>query len=192
MADETARIFPDGKTRCAWVPEGDPTYIAYHDQEWGAPVHEDAKLYEMFVLELFQAGLSWSLLLHKRENFRQAFADFDIDAVCAMTDDNVERLMQDAGIVRNRKKIEATVSNSRIFRTIQREFGSFDAYIWGFTDGETIRENPGTTKSILSDTVSRDLKRRGVKFAGSVTIFSYLQAVGIINSHAEECFCNKQ
>lgn len=176
------------KRRCGWVPEGDELYVRYHDEEWGRPEHDDGRLYEMFLLELFQAGLSWRLLLHKRENFRKAYDGFDVDKVAAYGESDVARLMSDAGLVRNRAKIEASISNSKIFKDLQKEFGSFDAYIWHFTGGKTLREEPSVTRDELSDRVSADMKRRGCKFAGTTSIFSFLQAVGIINSHEASCF----
>jgi DNA-3-methyladenine glycosylase I len=176
------------KKRCRWVPEGDELYVRYHDEEWGRPEHDDGRLYEMFLLEMFQAGLSWRLLLHKRENFRKAYDGFDVDKVAAYGEADVERLMADAGIVRNRAKIEASISNSRIFKEIQKEFGSFDSYIWHFTGGKTIREDLSVTRDGLSDEVSSDLKKRGCRFAGTTSIFSFLQSVGIINSHDPDCF----
>lgn len=178
----------DGRKRCGYVNLKNPRYVEYHDREWCTPCHDDAKLYEMFVLELFQAGLSWEILLNKRENFRAAYSGFDVDVVAGYGEQDVEHLMSDPGIVRNRAKIVASIGNSRVFQDISREFGSFDAYIWGFTGGKTIYEDPPVTKDALSDSVSKDLKKRGVKFAGSVTIFSYLQAIGVINSHEKDCF----
>lgn len=180
------------KKRCRFVPEGDDLYIKYHDEEWGRPEHDDGKLYEMFLLEMFQAGLSWRLLLCKRENFRKAYDGFDVSKVAAYGDADIARLMSDAGIVRNRAKIEASISNSRVFKEIQSEFGSFDAYIWHFTEGRTIREDLTVTTDELSDRVSADLKKRGCKFVGSTSIFSFLQSIGIINSHDPDCFVNRE
>lgn len=180
----------DGLVRCPGIPAGDELYLRYHDEEWCQPKHDDRDLYELFVIELFQAGLSWRTLLHKRENFRRAYDGFDVDKVAAYGDAEVERLMNDPGIIRHRGKILASIGNSRVFRDIQDEFGSFDAYVWGFTDGKVLYEPGGAvTKNQVSDALSRDLKRRGVRFAGSVTMYSYLQAVGVIYSHAPECFC---
>lgn len=176
------------KKRCRWVPEDDPVYLKYHDEEWGRPLHDDGKLYEMLLLEFFQAGLSWRLLLSKRENFRKAFDGFDPAKVAAYGEEKVASLMSDTGIVRNKAKILAAISNSKLFLDLQKEFGSFDAYIWHFTKGKTIREDITVTLDALSDEVSNDLKKRGLRFAGTVTVFSYLQAIGIINSHDPGCF----
>ncbi|MCD8084733.1 MAG: DNA-3-methyladenine glycosylase I [Clostridiales bacterium] len=174
--------------RCSYVNLKNPRYIRYHDEEWGVPEHSDQKLYELFILESFQAGLSWECILNKRENFRAAFDGFDIDKVCAYDEAKQAELMNNPGIVRNRRKIMAAVNNSIIFKTIQQEVGSFDAYIWGFTNGETIVEDYHIrTTSPLSDAVSQDLKKRGMKFVGSTILYSYLQAIGILNAHGEEC-----
>lgn len=183
-------LYPDPRPRCQYAFLGDPLYLQYHDEEWGRPVHDDAKLYEMFVLELFQAGLSWRTLLHKRENFRRAYDGFDLEKVCAYGEEDVERLMSDAGIIRSRSKIEASIQNSRIFRAIVQEYGSFDAYLWSYTDGKVLQIPGDVTRNEISDAMSDDLKRRGMKFCGSVTIYSYLQAVGVINSHEPGCFLN--
>ncbi|MGI6721884.1 MAG: DNA-3-methyladenine glycosylase I [Anaerovoracaceae bacterium] len=179
----------DGKVRCPYVDLNDPLYVRYHDEEWCRESHDEHYLYEMFVLELFQAGLSWKLLLHKRENFRRAYDGFDVKKVAAYDEQKVQELLHDKGIIRSEAKIRASISNSRIFMDIEKECGSFDEYIWGFSGGRQVHDEPGLTKSELSDAVSADLKRRGVKFAGSVTIYSYLQAIGVIDSHSRECFC---
>ena len=181
----------DGKTRCAWANPRNPAYLAYHDREWGVPCHDDGHLFEMLVLECFQAGLSWECILNKREAFRRAFAGFDLDAVAAFGPADVERLMADAGIVRNRRKIEAAIGNARTFRAIQREFGSFDAYLWGWTGGEVVRE-AGLASSPLSDAVSADLRRRGMRFVGTTVTYAYLQSVGVIWSHDEDCFLHEE
>ena len=179
--------WPDGKVRCSWANPSNGVYLRYHDSEWGVPVHDDRKLYEMLVLECFQAGLSWECILNKREAFRSAFSDFDPEKVSAYTEGDVDRLMSDSGIVRNRQKIRAAVGNSKAFLKIRDEFGSFSDYIWHFTDGEVLYENDRTS-SPLSDRISDDLKKRGMRFVGSVTVYSYLQAVGIIYSHEPGCF----
>ena len=179
--------WPDGRNRCSWANPNNPVYLRYHDSEWGVPVRDDRKLYEMLVLECFQAGLSWECILNKREAFRSAFSGFDPEAVSRYTEDDVERLASDPGIVRNRQKIRAAIGNSRVFLDIQREHGSFSDYIWHFTDGEVLYENDRTS-SPLSDRISDDLKRRGMRFVGSVTVYSYLQAVGIISAHERGCF----
>ena len=177
-------------TRCAWANPKNARYLRYHDEEWGVPCHDDRKLYEMLLLESFQAGLSWEIILNKREAFRSAFDGFDLDAVCSYDEAKLDALMQDPGIVRNRRKLDAAVSNSRIFRRMQQEFGSFDAFLWSFTEGKTLVEtDPAVTTNALSDRVSAELKRRGMKFVGSTIIFSYLQAVGVIFSHSPDCFC---
>lgn len=178
------------KVRCSWANPRNPLYIRYHDEEWGVPVHDDQRLFEMLILESFQAGLSWECILNKREAFRRAFDGFDLEKVCAYGEEKLAALGQDPGIVRNRLKIRAAVNNARIFRTIQREWGSFDRYLWHWTEGKTILEM-GKVSSELSDAVSEDLKRRGMKFVGTVIIYSYLQAVGVINSHEETCFCRQ-
>lgn len=174
--------------RCSYVNMKNPLYISYHDTEWGVPEHSDRKLYEFLVLEFFQAGLSWECILNKRENFRIAFDGFDIDKICTYDETKCTELMSNPGIIRNRRKIIAAINNSKIFKEIQREFGSFDAYIWSFTDGETIVEDYHLrTVSPLSDIISKDLKKRGMTFVGSTTIYSYLQAIGILNAHGLEC-----
>lgn len=174
--------------RCSWVNLKNPGSIRYHDEEWGVPVHNDRKLFELLILEMFQAGLSWECILKKREAFRQAFDNFEPEKICEYGEKKLEALRQDAGIVRNKLKIRAAVSNAEVFRTIQQEWGSFDRYLWHWTQGKTIFET-GKVSSELSDAISKDLKRRGMKFAGTVILYSYLQAVGVINSHEETCFC---
>ncbi|MCC8098647.1 MAG: DNA-3-methyladenine glycosylase I [Clostridiales bacterium] len=174
--------------RCSYVNLNNPRYIHYHDEEWGVPEHSDQKLYEFLLLEVFQAGLSWECILNKRENFRAAFDGFDISKVCAYNEAKCAELISNPGIIRNKRKIAAAVNNSIIFKEIQQEFGSFDAYIWGFTNGETIVEDYHIrTTSPLSDAVSKDLKKRGMKFLGSTIIYSYLQAIGVLNAHGKEC-----
>lgn len=174
--------------RCKWVEGKNPDYVAYHDREWGRPLHNEGKLYEMFLLELFQAGLSWSTLLAKRDNFRAAFDDFDPVKVASYTQADIERLMQDKGIVRNRLKVEASITNAQAFLAIEEEKGSFDTYLWDFVDGRAVEVPYNVTQNDLSCTVSADLKQRGVRFAGPVTIHSLLQATGVINSHSHDCF----
>lgn len=177
------------KPRCRWCNMKNPLYIAYHDDEWGKPLHDDRALYELLILETFQAGLSWECILNKREAFRRAFDGFDIDKVCAYGEDKLSELANDKGIVRNRRKLAAAVQNSAVFRGIQREFGSFDKYLWGFTDGETLIESyTERTTSPLSDALSADLKKRGMSFVGSTIIYSFLQAAGVLNGHGGECF----
>lgn len=165
-----------------------PAYVRYHDEEWGRPVHDDGALYELLLLECFQAGLSWECVLNKRDAFRRAFDGFDVDRVAAYGEDKLSSLLRDPAIIRNRLKIKAAVRNSVVFKAIQQEFGTFSDYIWSFTDGRVVRE-PCTlrTTSPLSDTVSADLKRRGMTFVGSTIVYSYLQAIGVINGHEEGC-----
>lgn len=178
------------RIRCSWANPKNPLYIRYHDEEWGVPIHDDHKLFEMLILESFQAGLSWECILNKREAFRQAFDGFDLETVCGYGEEELEKLMQEPGIVRNKLKICAAVNNAKIFRAIQREWGSFDHYLWHWTEGQVVYET-GKVSSELSDAVSKDLKRRGMKFVGTVIVYSYLQAVGVINSHEETCFCRQ-
>ena len=175
--------------RCSWADPKDPLYLAYHDTEWGVPSHDDRHLFEMLILESFQAGLSWACILHKREAFREAFDEFDPQAVSQYNEDRVEALMENQGIVRNRRKIKAAIQNAAVYLNIQAEFGSFSDYLWGFTDGKTIRYGDGVIRatSPLSDTVSADLKKRGMTFVGSTVIYSYLQAVGVIDDHEPCC-----
>ena len=178
------------RVRCRWANPKNSLYIRYHDEEWGVPVHDDHKLFEMLILESFQAGLSWECILNKREAFRQAFDGFDLETVCGYGEEKLEKLMQEPSIVRNKLKIRAAVNNAKVFRAIQQEWGSFDRYLWHWT-GQVVYET-GKVSSELSDVVSKDLKRRGMKFVGTVIIYSYLQAVGVINSHEEFCFCRQR
>ena len=173
-------------TRCRWCNLKNPLYIAYHDQEWGKPRFDEQHLFEMLVLESFQAGLSWECVLNKRENFRRAFDDFELERVMAYDEEKMEALRNDPGIIRNRLKIKAAVNNARIFKAIQDEFGSFQNYLRQYWDGETVYDCVSTT-SALSDAISADLCRRGMKFMGSTIAQSFLQAVGIINAHEEAC-----
>ena len=178
--------------RCFGGPD-DPLMARYHGEEWGVPVHDDAKLFEFLVLEGFQAGLSWRTILHKRENFRRAFDGFDAAKIAAYGAADRERLMGDAGIVRNRLKIEATVTNAQRYLDTQRELGSFDRYIWGFTGGQTLRRSgiitmdtiPATTPE--SDAMAKDLKRRGFRFVGSTVCYAHMQATGMVNDHITGC-----
>ena len=176
--------------RCFWCNLKNPVYIAYHDTEWGVPCHDEQKLYEYFILETFQAGLSWECILNKRENFRKAYDGFDLVRVCAYDEDKIAELMQNPGIIRNRRKIRASIDNSRIYQSIVNEYGGFDAYLRSFTGGRIIHEpDVRITTSALSDALSADLKRRGMSFVGSTTVYAFLQAIGIINGHAGDCFC---
>lgn len=177
-----------GVKRCGWVNLNNPAYVAYHDSEWGVPCHSDRKLFEILLLECFQAGLSWECVLNKREGFRRTFDGFDPVKVAAYGDEKKAELMMNPAIIRNRGKIDAAVSNAAVFLNIVLEFGSFDKYLWGFTAGEVVKEEcTAFTRTPLSDTVSRDLKRRGMKFTGSVAVYAYLQAVGVINGHEKCC-----
>ena len=177
----------DKKTRCRWCNLKNETYIKYHDEEWGVPNFTDSYLYEMLVLESFQAGLSWECVLNKREYFRKAFADFDIEKVCNYDDEKVQELLENKGIIRNRLKIRATINNSKIFQEIQREYGTFYAYLQKFTQDTIVYEIDRTT-SELSDRISKNLQKRGMKFVGSTIMYSYLQAIGVIYAHEKECF----
>ena len=176
--------------RCRWADPASELYTAYHDQEWGRPEHDDRKLFEMLILEGFQAGLSWLTILKKREAFRWAFDGFDPATIAGYGPEKLEALMADAGIVRNRRKIQASVQNAKAFLNIQKEFGSFDRYIWGFTDGQVILNTDDEVRasSELSDRVSADLKRRRMNFGGTVIIYSFLQAVGVVNDHETGCW----
>ncbi len=182
--------------RCAWTST-DPLMIEYHDKEWGTPVHDDRTHFEFLVLESAQAGLSWMTVLKKRENYRAAFDNFDPEKVALYTERDIERFLQNPGLIRNRKKLEAAVNNAKRFLEIQKEFKSFDNYIWGFVDGKPLVNAftelgrlPANTP--LSDKVSKDLKQRGFKFLGTTIIYSHLQAVGIINDHTTDCFRYKE
>ncbi len=180
------------KIRCSWCGT-DPLYMDYHDTEWGVPVYDDDKLFEFLILETFQAGLSWITILRKRENFRKAFDKFDYKKIARYGENKYNNLLQDAGIIRNKLKIKATISNAQAFMEVQKEFGSFSIYIWNFTNGNPIKNNhqsladiPATTE--LSDTISKDLKKRGFKFIGPTVIYAHLQATGMVNDHVQDCF----
>ena len=176
--------------RCSWVNRKNPLYISYHDTEWGIPLYDDKKLYELLLLESFQAGLSWECVLNKRQNFREAFDGFDIEKILLYDEEKIGELLKNPGIIRNGRKIRATVSNSRVFRQIQKEWGTFSAYIWSFTNGKIVEEEfTMRTTSPLSDAVSKDLKKRGMTFVGSTIIYSFLQAMGVIQGHSKDCMC---
>lgn len=184
------------KTRCLW-PANDDRMIAYHDEEWGVPVHDDKKHFEFLVLDAFQAGLSWKTILHRREAFRKVFADFDVQKVARFTEKKLEKLMQDEGIIRNRLKIWGTVKNAKAFIAVQKEFGSFDKYIWQFVDNKPIIHIRKTNKDIPatspeSDAMSKDMKKRGFTFAGSTICYAYMQAAGMVNDHLADCFRYKE
>ena len=184
----------DGKNRCFGNKPGQEFYASYHDEEWGVPVYDDRLLFEMLTLEGAQAGLSWETILRKRQGYRRAFHNFDIEAVIAMSDDALEALRQDEGIIRNRLKIYATRKNAIIFKQIKEEFDSFSAYLWRFVDGQPLindwqsfDEVPVTTPK--SDAISKDLKKRGMSFVGSTIIYAYMQAVGLVDDHIQSCWC---
>lgn len=177
----------DGKIRCRWANPKNERYLQYHDKEWGIPVHDDQKLFEMLILECFQAGLSWECVLNKQEAFRLAFDNFDLEKICAYDEEKLNTLQNNKSIIRNRLKIKAAVNNAIVFRNIQQEYGSFSLYLWHCTDHQVIYEK-GETKSSLSDAVSKDLQKRGMKFVGTTIIYSYMQAVGVIYSHEPGCF----
>lgn len=179
--------------RCSWVNMKNPLSVQYHDFEWSVPCHTDRKLFEMLILEGFQAGLSWECILNKREGFRKAFDDFDAEKISRYEEEKIAQLLSNPDIIRNRLKIHACVTNSRIFMQIQEEYGSFDHYIWGFTNGNAVYESCDLrTTSPLSDQISKDLKKRGMKFVGSTIIYSFLQAIGVINAHEKGCDCYQE
>ena len=178
--------------RCEW-PSDDALMLEYHDKEWGTPVHDDQKWFEYIVLDAFQAGLSWRTVLHKRENFRKAFDGFDPSTIASYEEEKIQSLLQDAGIIRNKLKIRSTVTNAQAFLKVQKEFGSFDNYIWGFTKGETIQNSWKSMQNIpaktaLSDEISKSLLSLGFKFVGSTIVYSFLQAAGVVNDHVCDCF----
>ena len=178
------------KKRCKWCNLKNPLYIVYHDEEWCRLNLDEHYLYEMLILESFQAGLSWECVLNKRENFRTAYDNFDIDKICSYDELKIEELQNNPGIIRNKLKIKASINNSKIYKEIVGEYGSFAAYLNTFTKGQIIYET-GEVKNRLSDEISKDLQKRGMKFVGSVIIYSYLQAVGIIYSHEKDCFLHQ-
>ncbi|MBS9462420.1 DNA-3-methyladenine glycosylase I [Flagellimonas sp. 389] len=180
------------KHRCGWC-EGDSLYEEYHDREWGVPVKDDDTLFEFLILETFQAGLSWITVLKKRDNFRKAFDNFDYKKIANYNQEKIDELLDDAGIIRNKLKVNATVSNARAFMEVQKEFGSFSEYIWGFVNGKPLKNKvvyykdaPATTP--LSDSISKDLKKRGFKFVGSTVMYAHMQATGMVNDHEVSCF----
>jgi DNA-3-methyladenine glycosylase I len=185
----------EGKVRCHWAPPDDSLYTAYHDKEWGVPVHDDRRLFEFLVLEGAQAGLSWSTILHKRENYRKAFARFDPRKVAKFGKRDVARLLKDAGLVRNRLKIESAISNAQAFLAVKEEFGTFDKYIWSFVGGKPKRnrwrgKSPATTRE--SDAMSKDLKKRGFRFVGSTICYAFMQATGMVDDHHVKCFRHRR
>ena len=183
--------------RCPWPPTDDPLYLAYHDTEWGVPVHDDLKLFEFLVLEAFQAGLSWRCVLYKRENFRAAFAKFDYRKVARFTARDVKRLMKDEGIVRNRAKIEATINNAQRFIEVRKEFGTFAKYMWSWVGGKPLVNRLRTMKDVKPFSPealawAKDLKQRGFKFLGPTVVYAHMQAVGMVNDHLVDCFRYKE
>jgi DNA-3-methyladenine glycosylase I len=191
-----ARRADTAKSRCAWCGT-DPLYMRYHDEEWGVPVHDDHKHFEFLILEGAQAGLSWITILRKRENYREVFAGFDPERVARFGKRDIERLLKNPGIVRNRLKVESTVKNARAFLEVQAEFDGFDNYVWRFVNGKPIQNHwtqmqqiPTTTPE--SDTLSKDLKKRGFNFVGSTIIYAHMQAIGMVNDHAVDCFRHRQ
>ncbi|MBQ4819758.1 DNA-3-methyladenine glycosylase I [Aquimarina sp. MMG016] len=180
------------KHKCGWCI-GDPLYEAYHDNEWGTPLHDEQLLFEFLVLETFQAGLSWITILRKRDNFRIAFDNFDYKRIANYSEAKKQELLQNAGIIRNKLKVNSAITNAQLFMKIQEEFGSFDTYIWSFVDGKPIKNSwkhhkdcPANTE--ISDKISKDLKKRGFKFVGSTVIYAFMQAIGMVNDHTVECF----
>ena len=183
------------KQRCAWC-EKDDLYRNYHDNEWGKPVYDDETIFEFLILETFQAGLSWYTVLAKRENFRKAFDNFDLIKIANYSEDKMAELAEDAGIIRNKLKIKATVTNAQAFIKVQEEFGTFSKYIWGFVDGKPIDNQPKTLSEVkattpISDALSKDLKKRGFKFVGSTVMYAHMQATGMVNDHILECHTRK-
>ncbi|HWO75536.1 MAG TPA: DNA-3-methyladenine glycosylase I [Bacillus sp. (in: firmicutes)] len=181
--------------RCGWVNE-DPLYIHYHDMEWGVTVYDDQKLFELLILEGAQAGLSWYTVLKKRENYRAALDGFNVDKIVDYPIEKIDELMQNEGLIRNRKKLESIIINAKAFKEIQKEYGSFSEYLWGYVNGnpvincwENLSEVPANTA--LSDQISKDLKKRGFKFVGTTIIYAYLQATGVVNDHVKSCICSK-
>ena len=196
----TAKLMPAKKAekkRCGWLRLGNPRYLKYHDEQWGVPLHHDRKLFEMLVLEGQQAGLSWETILNKRENFRKAFDGFDPRRVARFGESRVRKLLRNAGIIRNRMKIRAAIANARAFLKVQREWGSFDRYIWNFAGGKPIQNRWKTLKQVpaktaASEAMSKDLKQRGFRFVGSTICYAFMQAVGMVNDHTTDCFRHRQ
>lgn len=183
--------YKDNKNRCKWCNPKNDKYIEYHDKEWGKPEYDDKKLYELLILESFQAGLSWECILNKREAFRTAFDNFDINKICNYNENKIIELINNKDIIRNKLKINAVINNSKIFKLIQNDYKTFSNYIWKFTENKIIYESDKTT-SELSDKISKDLQKRGMKFVGSTIIYSYLQAIGVIYSHQKGCYLYKE
>lgn len=181
------------KTRCAWVPLDKPDYVAYHDEEWGRPVHDDRKLFETLVLEGAQAGLSWYTILRRRAEYQRVFLRFDPKRVAALTDVELSRILADPGIIRNRRKVQATRTNAQVFLRIQKEYGSFDVYLWGFVGGKPIVRRPRRKEDVVvsipqAQALSKDLEKRGMSFVGESIAYSLMQAVGLVDDHQADCF----
>lgn len=174
--------------RCSWCNTSNKVYVNYHDYEWGVPKYDDQILFELLILEMFQAGLSWETVLNKRENFKKAFDDFDIEKIINYDNNKIEQLMQNKGIIRNKKKIEATINNAKIFNDIKKKYTSFANYIWSYSNNQVLYVDSQVIKNELSDKIAEIFKKKGMKFIGSTIIYSYLQAIGVINSHEKECF----
>lgn len=184
------------KTRCAWV-NSEPLYMEYHDQEWGVPIYDDRLLFEFLVLEGMQAGLSWLTVLKKRENFRRCFDNFEAERIVLYDQEKCAQLMADAGIIRHRLKIQSVITNAQAFLTVQREHGDFSSYIWQFVGGKPIKnhwENMSQVpaQTVVSEAMSKDLKKRGFKFVGSTICYAFMQATGMVNDHTANCFCTKE
>lgn len=184
------------KTRCAWVNLNNESYVKYHDEEWGRPVYDDKVLFEFLILEWAQAGLSWETVLKKRENYRAAFDEFDYKKVAQYWEEKIEKLLQNEWIIRNKLKIQSAIKNAKVFLNIQREYGTFSEYLWGFVWGKQIINSPKTLSEVpasteLSDTISKDLKKRGMSFVWTTIIYAYLQAVWVVDDHTNDCFCKK-
>ena len=185
------------KKRCPWVKESNELYVKYHDEEWGVPVYDDKKIFEFLVLESAQAGLSWETVLNKRENYRKAFAGFDPVKISKFKSPDVQKLMKNVGIIRNRLKIESAINNAKRFLEVKKEFGTFSKYIWGFVGGKSIKHKIKTIKdyratSPESDALAKDMKKRGFKFLGSTVLYAHMQATGMVNDHVWECFRAKK
>jgi DNA-3-methyladenine glycosylase I len=192
MVEDKNEQVIDNKKRCPW-PNKNPLMIKYHDQEWGVPIHDDQKLFEFLILEGAQAGLNWETILNKRENYKNAFDNFDPKKIALYNDKDVERLLKNSGIVRNRLKIKSVINNAKIFFEVKEEFGSFDKYIWGFTYYKTIKNKIKTSGNYIvtskeSDAMAKDMKKRGFKFVGSTICYAYMQAIGMVNDHTVDCF----
>ena len=181
-------------SRCGWVKLSDPLYVAYHDEEWGKPLHDDRDLFELFCLETQSAGLSWLTVLKKRENYRKAFANFELEKLAQFTEEDIERILNEGEVIKSRPKIEAIIHNAKLAQTIVKEFGSLNAYIWGYVKNKTITNDVPDYKTVactsnISDAFTKDLKKRGFKFVGSTTIYAFMQACGMVNDHENSCRC---